>query len=501
MQAYAVSYSKYLISASMVLYTLLAYLALPAGKEMRRTCEVMQRLCMAVFTINSFLTMAIMAQEEDLVIFGVLLTIIVLWTAVLYRILYKSANMLMLNNILMLFCIGIVMISRINHVKAQKQLLIALAGIGFVLLFPLVRNKLDLIRKGTYIYGIAGIAALSTVLLMGSFTNGSKLSWSIAGLQPSEFVKILFILFMASALCEQNTRRHIALLTGAAIVHVGVLMLSRDLGSALIFYFVYISLLFLATGKWKYLIGGILLGIAGAVICYFLFAHIRVRVQVFLDPWSSIDANGYQITQALFALSFGGLFGAGLMQGMPSSIPFVESDFIYAAIVEEMGIIFGICLVLLCLNIFVDFLLLAHSYSNKFYQLYTFGTAMAYIFQTFLTIGGEVKFIPLTGVTLPLVSYGGSSILTTFIMFGIVSAIFMLQEERLERFRIRYEQERAFYSAAPVSSSEMEERVGEKDNGRYSGTTQEEQDFYKDFKGVPIYDPNADYENVDRFDV
>ena len=156
----------------------------------------------------------------------------------------------------------------------------------------------------------------------------------------------------------------------------------------------------------------------------------------------------------------------------------------------------------LCLfEYFVDFLLLAHSYSNKFYQLYTFGTAIAYIFQTFLTIGGEVKFIPLTGVTLPLVSYGGSSILTTFIMFGIVSAIFMLQEERLERFRIRYEQERAFYSAAPVSSSEMKERVGEKDNGLYSGTTQEEQDFYKDFKGVPIYDPNADYENVDRFDV
>ena len=150
MQAYAVSYSKYLISASMVLYTLLAYLALPAGKEMRRTCEVMQRLCMAVFTINSFLTMAIMAQEEDLVIFGVLLTIIVLWTAVLYRILYKSANMLMLNNILMLFCIGIVMISRINHVKAQKQLLIALAGIGFVLLFPLVRNKLDLISGAVH---------------------------------------------------------------------------------------------------------------------------------------------------------------------------------------------------------------------------------------------------------------------------------------------------------------------------------------------------------------
>ena len=169
---------------------------------------------------------------------------------------------------------------------------------------------------------------------------------------------------------------------------------------------------------------------------------MRVRVQVFLDPWSSIDGSGYQITQSLFAISFGGLFGAGLMQGMPSSIPFVDADVIFAAIMEEMGIIFGIYLVLICLNIFTDFLLLASNYSHKFYRLYTFGTAIAFIFQAFWTIGGEVKFIPLTGVTLPPISYGGSSVLATFIMFGIVGAIFMLQEERLARFSMRYEEER-----------------------------------------------------------
>ena len=218
-----------------------------------------------------------------------------------------------------------------------------------------------------------------------------------------------------------------------------------------------------------------MLGLITAVICFFLFSHVRVRVQVFLDPWTSIDGNGYQITQALFALSFGGLFGAGLMQGMPSSIPFVESDFIFAAIVEEMGILFGICLILLCLNIFTDFLLLAGSYSNKFYRLYIFGTAIAFIFQAFLTM------------------------LATFIMFGIVGAIFLLQEERLERFRQRYESE---HSAD--RSRLYEDAARAKESGGYrndNGQGSADQDFYKDFKGVPIYDPSKDYENMNRFDV
>ena len=377
--------------------------------------------------------MAILAEDEYLFVFGLLQLAIVIGTALLYRTLYKSANMLMANNILMMLSIGLVMISRINHGKAQKQLLISLGGMLFLLLFPLLRDRFDSLRKGTYFYGVMGIAALAGVLLLGAITNGSKITFTIAGLtfQPSEFVKILFLLFMASALCEENNTQHLIFLTLAALVHVGILVVSRDLGSALIFFVIYLVLLFLSTGKWEILVSGILFGVITAILCYFLFAHVRVRVQVFLDPWSSIDGSGFQITQALFAISFGGLFGAGLMQGMPSSIPFVESDFIFAAIIEEMGIIFGICLILLCLNIFTDFLLLAGSYSNKFYRLYTFGTAVAFIFQAFLTIGGEVKFIPLTGVTLPLVSYGGSSVLATFIMFGIIGAIFMLQEERL----------------------------------------------------------------------
>ena len=199
MQAYAVSYSKYLIAATMVLYTFLAYVALPSGKDVRRTCETLQRLCIGVFTINAYLTMAILAGDEYLFAFGVLQLAIVIGTALLYRTLYKSANMLMTNNILMMLSIGLVMISRINHGKAQKQLLISLGGMLFLLLFPLLRNRFDSLRKGTYFYGVMGIAALAGVLLLGAITNGSKITFTIAGLtfQPSEFVKIMFLLFIA----------------------------------------------------------------------------------------------------------------------------------------------------------------------------------------------------------------------------------------------------------------------------------------------------------------
>ena len=289
MQAYAVSYSKYMIAASMVLYTFLAYVALPSGKDVRRTCETLQRLCLGVFTINAYLTMAILAGDEYIFTFGILQLLIVLGASLLYRTLYKSANMLMINNIMMLLSIGLVMITRINQAKAQKQLLISLAGMVFLMVIPLLRSKFDSLRKGTYFYGILGIAALGAVLLLGAITNGSKISFTIAGMtfQPSEFVKILFILFMASALCEENSKSHIAILTAAALAHVGILVLSRDLGSALIFFVIYLALLFLSTGNWNILAGGLLLGLITAVICFFLFSHVRVRVQVFLDPWTS----------------------------------------------------------------------------------------------------------------------------------------------------------------------------------------------------------------------
>ena len=147
---------------------------------------------------------------------------------------------------------------------------------------------------------------------------------------------------------------------------------------------------------------------------------------------SVIDSAGYQITQSLFAISSGGFFGLGLYKGTPESIPTVEADFIFSAIAEELGILFAVCLILICVSCFIMFMNISIRLNDKFYQLIAFGLGVIYIFQVFLTIGGGTKFIPLTGVTLPLISYGGSSVLTTLMMFAIVEGLYVLRQKEIE---------------------------------------------------------------------
>ena len=138
-----------------------------------------------------------------------------------------------------------------------------------------------------------------------------------------------------------------------------------------------------------------------------LFAHVRVRFIAWKDPWSVIEGSGYQITQSLFAIAAGSWLGKGLTQGRPNDIPIVESDFIFSAITEEFGILFAICLILIYLGVFIHFLKIAMDVRGRFYKLLAYGFSICFIFQVFLTIGGVTKFIPSTGVTLPLISYGG----------------------------------------------------------------------------------------------
>ena len=175
---------------------------------------------------------------------------------------------------------------------------------------------------------------------------------------------------------------------------------------------------------------------------YRLFSHVRVRVQAFMDPFSVIDNQGYQMAQSLFAIGSGEWFGMGLYQGTPSDIPFVESDFMFSAVAEELGGIFALCLILICLNCFLAFLRIAMELDDTYYRLVACGLAVMYIFQVFLTVGGGMKFIPLTGVTLPLVSYGGSSVLTSLIVFAIMQGLHILKFTEIkeaEKTRIKAE--------------------------------------------------------------
>ena len=266
---------------------------------------------------------------------------------------------------------------------------------------------------------------------MGSTSYGARISISIAGIsiQPSEFVKILFVFFVAGMLYENTEFKQVCIATALAALHVLILVASRDLGGALIFFVTYLIMLYVATRKLFYLAGGILSGCIASVVAYGLVSHVRVRVLAWQDPLSVIDNEGYQICQSLFAIGTGGWFGMGLYEGAPSKIPVVEQDFIFSAIAEEMGGIFAICLLMVCVCCFLLFLNIAMQMKDQFYKLVALGLGTVYGFQVFLTVGGVTKFIPSTGVTLPLVSYGGSSLLSTMIIFAVIQGLYLLRQD------------------------------------------------------------------------
>ena len=230
-------------------------------------------------------------------------------------------------------------------------------------------------------------------------------------------------------LYEKTDFKRVCITTVLAAAHVLILVCSRDLGGALIFFIAYLVMLYVATRKLFYFAGGILAGCIAAVVAYNLFAHVRVRVLAWKDPLSVIEDQGYQISQSLFAIGTGGWFGMGLYQGMPEKIPVVEQDFIFSAIAEELGGIFALCLLMVCVSCFLMFFNVAMQMKEQFYKLIALGLGTVYGFQVFLTVGGAVKFIPSTGVTLPLVSYGGSSLLATMIVFAIVQGLYILRQD------------------------------------------------------------------------
>lgn len=354
----------------------------------------------------------------------------------LFHTIYPLASGAVMNNMLLMLSMGFVMLERLNSGNAIKQFLIIIGGsIAFFFIPPLIKQK-KLLKKTGLIMAITGIGLLLVTLVLGKTSFGANISFTIAGFtfQPSEFVKILFVLFVASFISRAKDIKTIVIASVIAGVHILILVASTDLGSALIFFVVYLVMLYVGTGKITYSAIGAVLGVGASVLAYNLFSHIKVRALAWKDPWSDIDGKGYQITQSLFAMGTGGFFGLGLCKGYPESIPVVSKDFVFAAIAEEFGIIFGVCLILVAVSIFLEIMKLASVCGNKMHRLITSGFGVMYIFQCFLTIGGVIKFIPSTGVTLPFISYGGSSIIMSFVMFAVFQGIFIsVREESNEK--------------------------------------------------------------------
>jgi cell division protein FtsW (lipid II flippase) len=330
----------------------------------------------------------------------------------------------------MLITIGFIIITRLAYTEGVRQtIFIAAAGIA-TLIIPLIMKKVRSLRNLSWIYGIIGILALLLVLIVGQVSNGANITLNIANvisIQPSEFIKIVYVFFIAAMFSKSTSFGNVVLTTILAAIHVIILVLSTDLGGALIYFIVYLVMLYVATREVLYPILGLTAGAGASVVAYKLFSHVRVRVQAWKDPWTLIDNEGYQITQSLFAIGMGSWFGVGLNQGMPYKIPYVEMDFVFSAICEEMGILFGICVVLICMNTFMIMMDVGMKSKGRFYKLLAVGLAAAYGFQIFLTIGGGIKLIPLTGVTLPLISYGGSSAFSTLILFSVIQGLYVLR--------------------------------------------------------------------------
>lgn len=420
--------SKYIIVVLMALYAFACFHVFRYKSEYeRRFIYFRQNIYMILIYAISFAVIILKYKDIKYLYFFLISLTFLTGVVLVSGILYKKANRLVLNNMCMLLAIGFIILTRLSFDKAVRQFVIACVAIVATAFIPYVIGRGPFFSKFSYLYAAVGIASLLIVLVFSVSTFGAKISFKIFGItfQPSEFVKIIFIFAISGFLAKAKDFWHVVLTTIIAGVHIIILVLSKDLGGAIIFFVVFLSILFVSTGKFIYMILGTLGGCFAATVGYKLFPHVRVRVQAYKDPFGTISDAGYQIAQSLFAIGTGGLFGMGLISGSPEKIPVVAADFIYSAICEEFGVLFGISLILICVSCFVMFFNIAMRFTNEFYKYVAVGLAVLYGFQVFLTIGGVTKFIPLTGVTLPLVSYGGTSVLVTLVMFSVIQGLYI----------------------------------------------------------------------------
>lgn len=300
----------------------------------------------------------------------------------------------------------------------------ALVGVGGFFVTYLLLKYIDIWDKLMSEYIVLALALFVLTQVLGTNIRGATNWINIGGVisfQPSEFIKIILIFILA---CFYYKKKHFskikyssAILTAIVYVFIGFLFLQRDLGTAVIFLAIFIGIQFIYEENRKLILLSIAMTLVGVVAGYFLFSHVRTRFQIWQDPWSE---GGYQILESLFAIASGGFTGSGIGLGYPGLIPIVSSDFIFSAIVEEMGLLAGIGVIMLYIILAYRGFKVALVQRHPFYRILALGVSISFSIQTFLAIGGVVKFIPMTGITLPFVSYGGSSMFASFVALGIL---------------------------------------------------------------------------------
>lgn len=434
MQSLISELSKYIIIIITAIYAYLGFIGF-INNDKKRDGEIyfFQPVLILMFHFVGFLCIFLKTPEIKITILYFVQVILFMVSTFLYRIFYKKLFKSLFFHMQFLIATGFVFVTRLKYVWGVKQTIFVIIALSVCLVLPFLIKKMVMLRSMGYLYAVMGIGALAYVFLRAKVQYGAKNWIKIFGIsiQPSEFVKILLIFMIASLFYVSRSLKQIIIITGLTAVMVLLLVLSKDLGGAMLFFTTFVVMTYFATGSVKLLglfTGG---GMVAAFAGYHIFSHVRVRVQAFVDPWKYIDDKGYQVTQSLFGIGSGSWFGFGLGNGVPKNTPVVESDFIFSGLCEELGLLFGFCLILIYLCTIIAFILLAWRTKNQFHQLVSIGCATMYSFQTFLSIGGTVKFIPSTGVTLPLVSQGGSSIISTIIIFGVIQGLYIAGNKKI----------------------------------------------------------------------
>ena len=461
--------SKYLVLVFMALYTIKCFSYFTAKNQKRRKRNLNLQV-FYIFAIHFLCHVMLFFNTDDktvLIYYPIQILIAILYIVIFHAV-YPKTSRLLINNITFLTLLGYTMLTRLDQGLAVRQFILATVCLFLASFLPFIMGKLQKkMRNWTVLYGVGGILFLLTVFIphVGQNINGSRNWISIAGisLQPMEFVKVVFVLFVASALVKAATLKDVVINGIISAAFMAVLAVEKDFGAIAIFYIAYISMVYLATSRPIFLIGGILLVVGVVVLGYILFKdtlfyHISVRVEAWKDPWANRETGGYQLSESLFAIGTGGFTGMGLGKGMPYYIPVSESDFIFSAICEELGVIFGLCLILVYVSGFMAMANIAMKCKQPFYKYMTFGFAISYIVQVFLNIGGVTKFIPSTGVTLPLVSYGISSVFGTLIMFSMVQFVYILVGKEGDALE---EEERELRAAAAEYTAAVSAAAGD----------------------------------------
>lgn len=343
--------------------------------------------------------------------------------------------------VMLLVAIGLAFVIRLAPEVAQNQANWVSFGIALMVVTATLSHRYTTLRGYKYTAALIAVGLLVFTGLFGTTINGARLWFTIAGqtVQTTELIKLFLVVFLAAYLTDTggvlsapsirfgglkySAMPYVLPLLLTVLVAMGALALLRDLGTIALIVLLVMSMLYVATGRLRFVIAGLALLALTAVLGYFAFGHVKARVDVWLDPYSESNGAGYQTIQSVYAVEAGGITGEGLGLGDPTAIPVVSTDYIFSAIAEELGLAGALGVVLLYVLLLFAGLRISLQVQEDFGRMLACSIALLITIQAAVIIAGNLRIIPTTGITLPFVSYGGSSVVVNFVLIGLLLGI------------------------------------------------------------------------------